>query len=76
MNDVPVTYIFVGDDEKSLRTALPEFAANGVKNIVLSDLLISAVMQKHTFAGVIQNTLMRQGPVLSTAMLRSVLKST
>ena len=57
MNDVPVTYIFVGDDEKSLRTALPEFAANGVKNIVLSDLLISAVMQKYTFAGVIQKYL-------------------
>ena len=57
MNDVPVTYIFLGNDETALRTALPEFAANGVQNVVLSDLLVSAVMQKYSFAKVIQKYL-------------------
>ena len=57
MKDVPVTYIFIGNDETALRTALPEFAANGVKNVVLSDLLVSAVMQRYSFADVIQKYL-------------------
>lgn len=57
MKDVPVTYIFIGNDETALRTALPEFAANGVQNVVLSDLLISAVMQRYSFAQVIQKYL-------------------
>ena len=57
MKDVPVTYIFIGNDETALRTALPEFAANGVKNVVLSDLLVAAIMQKYSFADVIQKYL-------------------
>ena len=57
MNDVPVTYIFIGNDETALRTALPEFAANGVQNVVLSDLLVAAIMHKYSFAKVIQKYL-------------------
>ena len=54
MKDIPVTYLFIGDDENALCRALPEFAANGVKNVVLSDVLISAVMKKYTFANTIR----------------------
>lgn len=57
MSQVPVTYIFIGNDETALRTALPEFAANGVKNVVLSDLLVSEVMHQYRFADVIQKYL-------------------
>ncbi|MBR2633678.1 MAG: sugar phosphate isomerase/epimerase [Lentisphaeria bacterium] len=57
MKDVPVTYLFVGDDENALRSTLPEFAANGVKNVVLSDLLISAIMKKYSFADTIRKYL-------------------
>ncbi|MBR7119174.1 MAG: sugar phosphate isomerase/epimerase [Lentisphaeria bacterium] len=54
MNSVPVTYLFVGADETALRTAMPEFAANGVQSVVLSDQLISAVMGKFSFADTIK----------------------
>ena len=57
MKDVPVTYLFIGDDENALRSTLPEFAANGVKNVVLSDLLISAIMKKYSFADTIRKYL-------------------
>ena len=57
MKDVPVTYLFIGDDENALRSTLPEFAANGVKNVVLSDLLISAIMRKYSFADTIRKYL-------------------
>ncbi|MBO5644049.1 MAG: sugar phosphate isomerase/epimerase [Lentisphaeria bacterium] len=57
MKDVPVTYLFIGDDENALRSTLPEFAANGVKNVVLCDLLISAIMKKYSFADTIRKYL-------------------
>ena len=57
MKDVPVTYLFIGDDENALCSTLPEFAANGVKNVVLCDLLISAIMKKYSFADTIRKYL-------------------
>ena len=61
MREIPATYLFIGDDENALRNILPEFAANGAKHVVLSDLLVSAIMHKYAFADTIQKYLDETG---------------
>ena len=61
MREIPATYLFIGDDENALRNILPEFAANGAKHVVLSDLLVSAIMHKYAFADTVQKYLDETG---------------
>lgn len=61
MKNVPVTYIFCGGDEATLRWALPEFAANKAKHVVLNDNIISEIMKKDSYSNVVERCLDETG---------------
>ena len=61
MKNVPVTYVFCGGDEATLRWALPEFAANKVKHVVLNDNIISEIMKKDSYSNVVERCLDETG---------------